>query len=152
MGRSGHLETFRSDLARDSNLDSPGYSIPLDNPNADGISDRPEVLARGFRNPWSFAVDEPTGEIWIGDVGNKLVEELSVLEESIGVGTSVGRTLRATLAKTEMSQQLVFPVYDYGHDVGVAVMAVSMQRMRNSRTRWSGSVRRYVRTDLGHRL
>ena len=33
-------------ILRDSNLDSPGYSIPLDNPNADGISDRPEVLAQ----------------------------------------------------------------------------------------------------------
>ncbi|MEK9884745.1 MAG: PQQ-dependent sugar dehydrogenase, partial [Acidimicrobiaceae bacterium] len=61
------------------NLDSPGYSIPPDNPNADGVADRPEVIARGFRNPWSFAVDEPTGEIWIGDVGNTMVEELSVL-------------------------------------------------------------------------
>jgi len=61
------------------NLDAPGYSIPPDNPNADGGADRPEVIARGFRNPWSFAVDEPTGEIWIGDVGNTMVEELSVL-------------------------------------------------------------------------
>ena len=29
-----------------------GYSIPADNPYADGINGRPEVWAIGFRNPW----------------------------------------------------------------------------------------------------
>ncbi len=106
------------------NLDSPGYSIPLDNPNADGISDRPEVLARGFRNPWSFAVDEPTGEIWIGDVGNKLVEELSVLRRVDWGGNFGWPYFEGNTRKNRNEPaDLVFPVYDYGHDVGVAVMA-----------------------------
>jgi len=106
------------------NLDSPGYSIPPDNPHADGITDRPEVIARGFRNPWSFAVDEPTGEIWIGDVGNTMVEELSVLRR-VDWGANFGWPYFEgnTRKNRGEPENLVFPVYDYGHDVGVAVMA-----------------------------
>jgi len=106
------------------NLDAPGYSIPPDNPNADGVTDRPEVIARGFRNPWSFAVDEPTGEIWIGDVGNTMVEELSVLRR-VDWGANFGWPYFEgnTRKNRGEPENLKFPVYDYGHDVGVAVMA-----------------------------
>ncbi len=55
------------------------YAIPADN----GFSDRPgargEVHAIGLRNPWRFSVDPGTGDIYIGDVGQDLYEEIDLL-------------------------------------------------------------------------
>jgi putative heme-binding domain-containing protein len=45
------------------------YQIPPDNPFLDMPGVRPEIWAFGFRNPWRIAIDEPSGELWVGDVG-----------------------------------------------------------------------------------
>ena len=45
------------------------YKIPTDNPYADGVAGEPEIFARGLRNPWRWAFDKQTGDMWIGDVG-----------------------------------------------------------------------------------
>ncbi|HUS30618.1 MAG TPA: PQQ-dependent sugar dehydrogenase [Kofleriaceae bacterium] len=45
------------------------YKIPADNPYADGVAGVPEIYALGLRNPWRWAFDKQTGDIWIGDVG-----------------------------------------------------------------------------------
>ncbi len=42
---------------------------PGDNPLPGALGYEPLVLAWGLRNPFRFCVDEPTGEIFIGDVG-----------------------------------------------------------------------------------
>jgi Glucose / Sorbosone dehydrogenase len=65
-------------------LDAEGYDIPRDNPYATSDSVRPEIFAKGLRNPWRFSIDAPTGDIWIGDVGEATFEEV----DRIPVGTS----------------------------------------------------------------
>lgn len=45
------------------------YKIPDDNPFLSVPNVRPEIWAFGFRNPWRIAVDPPTGQLWLGDVG-----------------------------------------------------------------------------------
>jgi glucose/arabinose dehydrogenase len=52
------------------------YAIPATNPFADGVGGAPEVLARGLRNPWQWSFDRWNGDLWIGDVGNNLWEEI----------------------------------------------------------------------------
>jgi hypothetical protein len=37
-----------------------------------------EVWAMGLRNPWRFDVDEPSGQIYIGEVGDLLWEEINI--------------------------------------------------------------------------
>jgi len=55
------------------------YSIPDDNPYYDGVAGAPEVYDIGFRNPWRYAFDSMTGDLWIGDVGQDAVEEIDLV-------------------------------------------------------------------------
>ncbi|MEM8619115.1 MAG: PQQ-dependent sugar dehydrogenase [Actinomycetota bacterium] len=111
------------------NLDGDGYTIPTDNPFADGVADRPEVWARGFRNPWSFSIDWPTGDMWIGDVGNDEREEVSVMrggERGLNFGWPwfEGTNPRRSGAP----EGVIPPVFDYPRSDGVAVMGGHVYR------------------------
>ncbi len=57
-----------------------GYSIPLDNPYADREDVLGEFYAHGLRNPFRFAFDGETGNIWAGEVGSTVWEEVNVIE------------------------------------------------------------------------
>ena len=67
------------------------YSIPPDNPYADGTGGRPEVWLYGARNPWRFTVDGTTGDVWVADVGQDCWEEIDFLGAADGGGA--GRDL-----------------------------------------------------------
>ncbi len=110
-------------------LDGDGYDIPPDNPHADGVNDRPEVLARGFRNPWTFSIDDDTGDIWIGDVGNNSFEEVSRMRPdqwggNFGWPFYEGNDRRRSGAP----DGVIAPVYAYGRSEGTAVMGGHVYR------------------------
>jgi glucose/arabinose dehydrogenase len=110
-------------------LDGDGYDIPPDNPFVDGVDDRPEVYARGFRNPWTFSLDDDTGDIWIGDVGNEEFEEIDVVPggtsgQNFGWYWFEGSNQR----RSDFPDGLTPPVYDYPRSEGVAVMAGHVYR------------------------
>lgn len=104
-------------------LDGDGYDIPPDNPFADGVADRPEVWARGFRNPWMFSLDRATGDMWIGDVGNDEIEEIDLIpagQSGLNFGWYFfeGSKPRYNQVPSGMTP----PVYEYGRNRGNAVM------------------------------
>src|ERR1041385_1398728 len=43
---------------------------------------KPEIVHIGMRNPWRFWFDKPTGDLYIGDVGQNLWEEVDVIPGS----------------------------------------------------------------------
>ncbi len=53
------------------------------------------MYAFGFRNPWRFSFDRANGNMWIGDVGQDLWEEV----DRIPAGTPAGRELRLELLR-----------------------------------------------------
>jgi len=69
------------------------YSIPADNPFADGTNGAPEVYHYGFRNPWRWAFDKKTGDLWIGDVGQDAIEELDLIPAGAPAGQNFGWSL-----------------------------------------------------------
>lgn len=52
------------------------YTIPADNPYVDNESGLDEIWAYGLRNPWKFAFDSETGNLYIADVGQNQIEEV----------------------------------------------------------------------------
>ena len=55
------------------------YTIPAGNPYADGVDGAEEVWLWGARNPWRFSFDRATGDLWVADVGQDLLEEINRL-------------------------------------------------------------------------
>lgn len=70
------------------------YTIPPDNPFVDDGNFAPEIYAWGFRNPWRFAFDPMTGDLYLGDVGQDQVEEIDfvVAGGDYGWSTMEGNT------------------------------------------------------------
>jgi glucose/arabinose dehydrogenase/mono/diheme cytochrome c family protein len=85
------------------------YSIPADNPfvnatnflgsaiNTNAL--RAEIFSLGYRHIWRFSIDPPTGEIWVGDVGQDIYEEVNVVTNGSNCGWSYyeGNVLAKTL-------------------------------------------------------
>ncbi len=99
-------------------MDSP-YSIPSTNPFADGDGGRPEIFLTGVRNPWRFAFDQATDNLWIGDVGQDLYEEVDLFlaVNGGGVGANLGWNHREGLHKFKgpNSDDFTDPVFEYPH-------------------------------------
>lgn len=70
-----------------SDASNGAYGIPPDNPYADGDGEAlPEIYASGVRNPQRFAWDPATGNLFLADVGQSIVEELSVVTPGADLG------------------------------------------------------------------
>jgi glucose/arabinose dehydrogenase len=55
---------------------SAPYTIPADNPFAGQAGKRGEIWMYGLRNPWRFSFDRANRDVWMGDVGQNLYEEI----------------------------------------------------------------------------
>ncbi len=56
------------------------YRVPADNPFVDHPDIRGEYWALGLRNPFRFSFDPATGNLWLGDVGSTVWEEINRIE------------------------------------------------------------------------
>lgn len=89
----GNAQNFEANLLGnilriDVNSGSP-YGIPADNPfvNSAGLD---EIYAYGFRNPFRFSFDmSGSGRMFVGDAGQHLWEEISVVEKGGNYGWNV---------------------------------------------------------------
>jgi glucose/arabinose dehydrogenase len=106
------------------------YRIPRDNPFVGMRGVKKEIWAYGLRNPWRFSIDPPTGDLWIGDVGQCLREEVDHAGDGRGVNFGwrklEGRTAYNTADPCTpqpdcLSDCETLPVADYTHADGCAV-------------------------------
>jgi len=61
------------------------FVIPPDNPFANGGGE-PATFAFGLRNPFRFSFDRGTGQLWLGDVGEAVWEEVDVVKNGGNYG------------------------------------------------------------------
>jgi glucose/arabinose dehydrogenase len=72
------------------NVEDLPYTIPPDNPWADGVDGRQETWVIGVRNPWRFSFDRATGDLFIADVGQNRLEEVHLLRAGRIAGANLG--------------------------------------------------------------
>ena len=58
------------------NVSGATYTVPASNPFIGVVGALAEIWAVGLRNPWRFGFDRQTGDLWIGDVGQGVAEEV----------------------------------------------------------------------------
>jgi len=113
---------------REASEASP-YAVPRDNPFLDVPGARPEIWAYGFRNPWRMAFDPATGVLWAGDVGREDIEEIDRVEAGGNYGWSRFEGTRCNIPRAECDPDgFVFPVVEYGHNLGCSVTGGVMYR------------------------
>jgi glucose/arabinose dehydrogenase len=88
------------------------------------VAQRPparEIVALGLRNPWRISFDRANGDLYIGDVGAGLFEEIDYqpraeLGELVNYGWDVweGRAIKEDKPRNPQGR-LAFPVHAYGH-------------------------------------
>lgn len=91
------------------------YASPPDNPFVGGAG-ADEIWLYGLRNPWKFAFDEETGNLWVADVGQSAREEITRVgpgEARLNLGWNL-REGTAPYAGAEPADHLP-PVHDYPH-------------------------------------
>jgi glucose/arabinose dehydrogenase len=85
----------------------------------------PKVLAQGMRNPWRYALDRATNDLYIGDVGQDLWEEVDVVPLDALDGKDFGwnamEGAHCFKKATCDTAGLTPPVVEYGHDAGCSI-------------------------------
>ncbi len=86
----------------------------------------PRLFAYGLRNPWRFSFDSKNGNLWIGDVGQNRWEEIDFLKAGTTAGTNFGWSYyegtHVYKPQPIVRRRLVFPVAQYSHSFGCAVI------------------------------
>lgn len=114
------------------------YAVPADNPFVGEAGVVREIWFKGLRNPYRFSIDRKTNLLYIGDTGEKLLEEIDVIPFRQG-GTNFGWNImegtncftkdRKRLAETRYTpastcdrKGLILPAVEYSHREGCAVI------------------------------
>jgi uncharacterized repeat protein (TIGR03806 family) len=138
-------QTLKSPMGKILRIDprsvGSGYAVPPDNPfpspgaancfnvNLDSIAARtqncPEIYAWGMRNPWRWSFDSvpPVGSgpgLWVGDVGQDLIEEVDFVEKGKNYGWNRREGLSSySTSCTPADTNYVDPKVQYQHN-GIA--------------------------------
>ncbi|MCO8121551.1 PQQ-dependent sugar dehydrogenase [Stieleria sp. TO1_6] len=126
LANGQNLSTLLGSILRidvDHPAEGLNYGIPSDNPFVDTQGARPEIYAHGVRNPWRIAFDSQTGQLWIGDVGQELWEEVNLITKGGNYGWSdrEGMNNFGNRPAVEGVGKAIDPVWQYDHRVGRSI-------------------------------
>ncbi|MEO7427194.1 MAG: PQQ-dependent sugar dehydrogenase [Fibrobacteria bacterium] len=98
QGHAANSNDYRGKILRIHLADDGTYTVPAGNfkdyyasmyTPADLLKIKPEIFAMGMRNPYTLAIDEPTGRVMWGEVGPDNgwdTEELNILDKPAFTG------------------------------------------------------------------
>jgi glucose/arabinose dehydrogenase len=114
-GRSQSLSTLLGKLLRirpTPEAKAP-YRVPASNPPGP----HREVVAIGLRNPWRFSIDDASGDVWIGDVGQHDREEIDLIGANRSAEANFGwdRVEGSDRLTGDPPEHYVAPLLEYPH-------------------------------------
>jgi len=123
FGNAQNPLTFHAKLLRIDVDGGTPYRVPADNPFVGNSNYLPEIFALGFRNPWRWSFDRLTGDIWLGDVGEALWEEINKVQAGANYGWPIadGNHCYGYEGESCSTAGLTPPVWEYSHEHGCAV-------------------------------
>jgi glucose/arabinose dehydrogenase len=88
-------------------------------------SPTPKIVAFGLRNPWRYSFDRATGDLWLGDVGQGEIEEISVLRRGTTGVVNFGWDAFEGSRRYEDTRlapgKVIGPIAEYDHGQGCSV-------------------------------
>lgn len=121
--RAQNIEELLGKMLR-IDVDTPNgdvpYSSPSSNPFFGATPGRDEIYATGLRNPFRHSFDRATGQLYAGDVGQGLIEEISIITLGGNYGWRVFEGTRCTnLGPAPCNPaNYVAPITEYNHSGG----------------------------------
>jgi glucose/arabinose dehydrogenase/plastocyanin len=109
------------------------YGVPANNPFVGGPG-VDEIYAYGFRNPFSFSFDRTSGQLYLGDVGQNVLEEVDIVTKGGNFGWRIkegnlffdpngnGAGYVTDIPVVPVPPGLIDPIAVYDHDEGLAVV------------------------------
>jgi glucose/arabinose dehydrogenase len=132
------------------------YCVPADNPwvgatsfngvavNASKV--RTEFWAVGMRNPWRYSFDPATGELYLGHVGQSLIEWVDIVTNGANCGWNYYEGDQPYSGTPPAGFTYTHPLVEYTHSAGrVCVIGGIVCRT----TRWSALNGAYLYADYG---
>jgi cysteine-rich repeat protein len=106
----------------------PYYAVPADNPRAGEGAPLGLIWAKGVRNPWRYAFDRATGDLYIADVGQGKREEIDFIPAGTPGGLNFGWDIfEGTICHEpaqncgEQGPPFTPPIFDYTHRQGCSI-------------------------------
>jgi hypothetical protein len=106
-----------------SNSANGRYGVPSDNPYAQDGIDRTlgEIYASGLRNPQQFGWDPQNGNFFVADIGQNIIEKLSLVTAGADLGWNSWEgsfrflsRFAVDLANPRGERGITYPVVEYG--------------------------------------
>ena len=110
------------------------YAIPETNPYRHSAPPaRREIWASGLRMPWRFSFDPATGDLWVGDVGQNLFEEVSIVRAGENHGWNVCEGFTPFSDRYRRAGEVYTPpIWAYPRKYGASVTGGYVYRGRRS--------------------
>ena len=142
------VDSHRRRAVRDSGgaTGNPFAGNPRCNADGTGTQTCPEIYALGPAQSVALELRSPTGDLWVGDVGQGAFEEIDVIERGGNYGWNIREGVRMHGGAHELSAR---PVSRPGRRIRASARRLDHGRLRLSRHATTELVGRYVFGDFG---
>ena len=97
------------------------YGIPASNPFVNSSGTLPEIYASGVRNPQRFAWDSRNGNMYLSDIGQNIVEEISPVTAGANLGWNTWEGSYKYISRDAVSLEgrrsdpkMTYPIVEWG--------------------------------------